>query len=278
MAGKPEHLESRFADVFKDQSVVDAYHHRPPYPDEVFELLAGLIDGEPRTVLDVGCGTGEIARRLAPVVDRVDAVDVSERMIRRGGREPGGDAPTLRWILGRAEDVPLQPPYRLVTAAASLHWMEWDVVMPRFVEVLSPGAYLTVVEDVQASMPWSDAVRAACGRYSLNRHYRPYDLIEELTTRDLLEVRGRHRTALVPWRQTLDEYVESFHARNGLSRDRMSPESARAFDAAVRGAVRPYIDDDIVSLQVAARVSWGIPRGRAEELVRMQDSPTPGHH
>lgn len=260
MAGKPEHLASRYADVFKDQSVVDAYRHRPPYPDAVFGLLADLIDGEPRTVLDVGCGTGEIARRLAPFVDRVDAVDVSERMIRRGEREPGGDAPTLRWILGRAEDVPLEPPYRLVTAAASLHWMEWDVVMPRFAAVLSPGCYLAVIEDVQRSAPWSDAVGAACAQYSLNRFYRPLDLTWELMRRGYFTVRAQHRTAFVPWRQPLDDYVQSFHARNGLSRDRMSAGDARAFDTAVREAVRRWCDGDIVPLEVAALVTWGFPR------------------
>lgn len=35
----------------------------------------------------------------------------------------GGDAKNLRWIVGRAEDAPLNPPYDLTTAGESLHWM-----------------------------------------------------------------------------------------------------------------------------------------------------------
>src|SRR5439155_17899141 len=104
----------------------EAYRSRPPYPDELFEILAGLISDEPRVVLDAGCGTGEIARPLLGRVDRVDAVDFSPAMIERGRRSPGGDHPNLRWIVGRAEDVPLAPPYALITAGASLHWMDWE--------------------------------------------------------------------------------------------------------------------------------------------------------
>src|SRR5262245_11507173 len=77
---KPAGLAPEYAAQFQDRSVADAYHHRPPYPDEVFAILTGLITCEPRAVLDAGCGTGDIARRLAPLVARVDAVDFSPAM------------------------------------------------------------------------------------------------------------------------------------------------------------------------------------------------------
>src|SRR5262249_55186769 len=63
---KPDHLGPEYAAQFGDPSVVAAYRHRPPYPAEVFDILVGLIADEPRAVLDVGTGTGEIARGLAP--------------------------------------------------------------------------------------------------------------------------------------------------------------------------------------------------------------------
>lgn len=53
-----------YASVFRDSSVVRAYHHRPPYQLEAIEYLAGLVGDTPRAVLDVGCGTGDIARPL----------------------------------------------------------------------------------------------------------------------------------------------------------------------------------------------------------------------
>jgi SAM-dependent methyltransferase len=62
------------------------------YPAEVFTVLRGLITDAAPAVLDVGCGTGDIARRLSPLVERVDAVDVSAAMIEHGRRQAGGDA------------------------------------------------------------------------------------------------------------------------------------------------------------------------------------------
>lgn len=68
MRPKPKHLGPEYASVFQDDSVVDAYPYRPPYPSEAIKLLAGLAVDVPRRVLDIGCGTGDIARPLAPFV------------------------------------------------------------------------------------------------------------------------------------------------------------------------------------------------------------------
>lgn len=47
---------SDLAGTFQYEAVAEAYQHRPPYPDEVFDRLAALITDEPRTVLDIGAG------------------------------------------------------------------------------------------------------------------------------------------------------------------------------------------------------------------------------
>lgn len=68
MIQKPKFFATEYAEVFQDASVVEAYRFRPSYPAEVFDILVGLIapdPGRPRRVLDVGCGTGYIARHLA---------------------------------------------------------------------------------------------------------------------------------------------------------------------------------------------------------------------
>lgn len=58
MLPKPVHLGPDYAAQFGDRGVVEAYRHRPPYPDEVVAILAELVVDEPRAVLDGGCGTG----------------------------------------------------------------------------------------------------------------------------------------------------------------------------------------------------------------------------
>src|SRR5215211_3687182 len=127
MADKPKQWGSEYASIFQDQSVVAAYQYRPTYPPETFTFLPNLIPltVRQRTVLDAGCGTGFIARHIAPFVDYVDAVDVSEAMIMTAQTLPGGDRSTIRWIAAPIETAPLRGPYALIVAAASLHWMDW---------------------------------------------------------------------------------------------------------------------------------------------------------
>ena len=79
MLPKPKHLGPEYAAQFADAAIVAASHHRPPSPGGRLDLLAALAVDEPRAVLDVGCGTGDVARPLAAKVARLDAVDRSRR-------------------------------------------------------------------------------------------------------------------------------------------------------------------------------------------------------
>ena len=128
MKPKPGHLGLKYAEQFKDTSVVEVYHHRLPYADEAINKLITLVIDEPRAILDAGCGTGDLARRLVSQVERVDAVDFSSSMIDKGKTLPEGDNHNLNWICGRMEEVKLHPPYALIMAGESLQWMEWDIV------------------------------------------------------------------------------------------------------------------------------------------------------
>jgi SAM-dependent methyltransferase len=264
---QPKHIGPVYGAVFKDESVVEAYQFRPPYPEEVFTSLSSLAVDCPRRVLDVGCGTGQLARRLAPLVDAIDAVDFSSAMIDVAKRLPDGDRPNLKWILSSVEAAPLDPPYALITAGESLHWLTWESVFPRFVDALSPNGLLAIVN---RSWDRLSVVRESLfpiiGVYSTNREYQPYDLVEELERRGLFEQLGEIRTAAEPWTPTIDEYVELRHSQNGLSRERMG-ESAIGFDRELRSAVDDLVRkgaielrDDRLELSVDASIVWGKPR------------------
>ena len=132
-------------------------------------MLTGLITGEPRWVLDLGAGEGALARPLAAragQVDRVDAVEISAAMIETGRRRPGGDSARLRWLAGAAETVPLPGRYALVTAGASLHWMDWAPVLRRAGQAMTPGAELAIVELSYGRLPWHDELQKIIARHS----------------------------------------------------------------------------------------------------------------
>ena len=255
---KPAHLGPQYAAQFQDAAVVAAYPTRPPYPAEVFETLAALMV-EPRVALDAGCGAGDIARRLAPYAQRVDAIDLAPRMVAAGRGMAGGDAPNLRWQVAALEDAPLSGPYGLVVTGESLHWMDWERVMPRLRAALAPGASLVIVERAEEPSPWTPQLFQLIHRYSTNKDFQPYDVVTELERRDLFALAGSARTEPEPFSQPVGAYIESVHSRNGFSRDRMRPEDAAAFDAAVAELLAPYAPDGQLTLRIAATLRWGSP-------------------
>lgn len=267
MLPKPKHLGPEFASVFQDDSVVYAYRFRPPYPLETIQFLAGLAVDFPRRVLDVGCGTGDIARLLASFVEKIDAVDISADMIDYGTRLQGGDNPSITWIHGRVEETQLSDKYALITAGESFHWMAWDLVLARFADILAAHGVVAIVErNWEGPAPLSDCLSSLIPRYTTNRDYRPYDLIAELENRGLFRKLGEQQSKPIVWQPSIDEYIECRHSQNGLSHDRMG-EDAIAFDAALRETLEDLTQsgvieqrEDLLQLSVRATIVWGTPR------------------
>ncbi|HEX7993280.1 MAG TPA: class I SAM-dependent methyltransferase, partial [Streptosporangiaceae bacterium] len=187
---------------FGHPGVAKAYAHRPPYPHEVFDVLTALISEGPSAVLDLGAGEGALARPLASLVERVDAVDISAAMVAAGRRRPGGDQPNLHWIVGAAESAPLGGPYALVTAGASLHWMSLPELLPRVQNAMTDDACFTVVEHDVCDEPWRLGLLEVIRRHSRQQAYNAdFSVVNELAATGLWTETGRVRTAAVPFRQ-----------------------------------------------------------------------------
>ncbi len=260
MQPKPKHFETGYAEQFKDESVVHAYHYRPPYPDELFPFLAEMVKGELKIVLDVGCGLGHIARPLSDYVARVDAADFSEHMIAQGKRLPNGDAPNLHWICGPVETTPLAPPYGLITAGQSLHWFDWPVALPRFAKLLVPGGFLAIINRIFRQTAWDAELRQLIARFSTNADYQSYNLYDELGKRRLFSKQGEKLIGPQTFTQTIDDYIEAIHSSNGFSRERMHSENAQLFDDTVRELVWSYVGTERFETAVSTHIVWGFPQ------------------
>ena len=261
MSDKPAHLAPHYAAQFADRSVVSAYRARPPYPDEVFTLLESLLPAPLSSrVLELGCGSGDLTLGLAPRVQAVDAVEISAPMLEAARARAVGRAANVRWIGSSAEEFQSETCYALVVAAESLHWMDWDVVLPRIGRWLEPNALLAIVDGrLLEGVPWQDELWRLIQTHSTNRDFRPVDFVAELVQRGLFRELGRRRTASVALEQSVDDYVESFHSRNGFSRERMTLASAAEFAAGVRAAVAPWARGDRSAARYSALVVWGRP-------------------
>jgi SAM-dependent methyltransferase len=254
---KPSGLSYEYASQFQDASMVGAYHHRVPYPSAAFDLLRELAGITEPTVLDLGCGTGDVTVGLANFAERVDAIDVSPAMIAVAERRALARN-NVRWILGRVESAPIAGPYDLVTAGQSLPWMDWPVIFDMLKSVLHPGRFLAIVErDYGDTSWWNDDFQAIIQRYSTNREYQKYDLVAELVTRGFFRVSDRRAVGPEPFRQTVSNLVEAFHSRNGFSRDRMTPSAAARFDEEATLHLSKFAENDVLNLGAAGNVTWG---------------------
>ncbi|SCL26597.1 class I SAM-dependent methyltransferase [Micromonospora aurantiaca (nom. illeg.)] len=150
--------------------------HRRGYPPEVLDALAAAFQlGADDTVVDLGCGTGQLSLPLADRVGTVIGMDPEPDMLaiaRRTALDQGiGNA---TWVLGSDGDVPALS--RLVgertvgalTVAVAIHFMDRDALFTAARPLLRPGGGIAVVTNGEPlwtqDTEWSAALRGCLER------------------------------------------------------------------------------------------------------------------
>lgn len=108
-----------------------------------FDDLLGLVKiRSGLRVVDLGCGTGELTRRLADALpgSEVTGVDSSPEMLERANALAGG---RLRFELGSIEAA--EGSWDLVFSHAAIHWVDdHRALVPRLFSLVRPGGQLAV--------------------------------------------------------------------------------------------------------------------------------------
>ena len=246
--------------AFDNADVVRNYLYRQPYPPEVFQILEGLMVA-PRTVLDAGCGTGALTIGLARFAERVDAVDPSAAMLQEARWLPGGDDPRIRWTQGTAESAPIVPPYGLITAGASIHWMDPEVVMPRFRDALAPGGVLAIVdsESLYAPQVWRTELLALIQKFSpVTHHVGAVEFVQKLEESGRFVREGESAVAPVEYVQSVNDYIAMLASTSSLSRATLGNRATDFDDEARTIFARHRMTS--VRAEVVAAVVWGRPQ------------------
>ncbi|MBI2551317.1 methyltransferase domain-containing protein [Candidatus Uhrbacteria bacterium] len=108
--------------------------YRPQYPQSVFDRLEAAFHlNAETTILDVGCGTGQLSIPLAKKGISVVAIDPSPEMLTEAKIQEtnAGVARPVTWIQGNGEELSslVRHPARLAVFGASIHWMDRDLVL-----------------------------------------------------------------------------------------------------------------------------------------------------
>jgi SAM-dependent methyltransferase len=163
---------------------------RPGYPDELIRLLAEHAElGSQSRVLDLGCGTGQLAVPLAAYAGRVIAVDPEPEML-----DAIEGPANLETVCARAEEVDSSwGSFRLTTIGNAFHWMEVSIL---------------------DRLPTDCVALCSCDDQELHRS--ALELAEEL-----LGPRPPHAQPFVPWEEVLGaspfSRVERFEVEQELT-------------------------------------------------------------
>ncbi|MDY0813109.1 class I SAM-dependent methyltransferase [Kitasatospora purpeofusca] len=146
----------------------------PPRAVDALQETFGLATDD--VVLDLGCGTGQLALPLADRVRSVIGMDPEPDMLRLAGdaaAEQGiGNA---TWILGGDRDVPAlqsllgRGSLAMAVIGNAIHWMRHEELFAALVPLLRPGGGIAVVANgtplwLQENN-WSPALRTGLERY-----------------------------------------------------------------------------------------------------------------
>lgn len=154
------------ADLYRG-TAPDYDRYRPPYPAALFEdLRARLpISGTGR-LLDLGCGTGQVALALAGSFTDVVAVDQEDETVAFGRAKANELGVTnTRFVAASAELVEVEGPFELIAMGNSFHRMNRVAVAERAVDTwLAPAGGIALLwggGPTEGDLPVQRALRQA---------------------------------------------------------------------------------------------------------------------
>lgn len=132
--------------------------YRFGYPEEFFNYIIKYFNLDTQSrVLDLGCGTGQIAIPLAKRVSEVVGVDTEQDMLDQAAKvAQEASVSNITWLLKRAEEIDDSfGTFQLTTMGASFHWMDQRVVLQKIYEHTEKGGGVVIVSDHGLS-PWAE--------------------------------------------------------------------------------------------------------------------------
>ena len=119
---------------------------RAGFPESIFDRLGDFNVGEPgHTVVDLGTGTGTLARGFAVRGCEVIGVDPDPRMIHAAKQLDRQSDVSIRYVEAKAESTGLESGIAdLVSAGQCWHWFDQPRVIAEVSRLLKPGGTLVI--------------------------------------------------------------------------------------------------------------------------------------
>lgn len=133
-------------DIDFGKTASDYGRHRAGFPEKFFERIAEHGIGSPgQKILDLGTGTGALARGFALRGAEVFGLDPSEELMDEARRLDEEADVSVEYVVGRAEETSFpDDSFDAVVAGQCWHWFERARAAREARRVLKPGGRLTI--------------------------------------------------------------------------------------------------------------------------------------
>lgn len=131
-----------------DFSKINYDHYRPGFPAELFERLVRLDIGQRgQRVLDLGTGTGNMARSFARRGCDVVGLDPSQALLEEAKRIDQTEDVRIEYVAAPAERSSLAAAsFDVVSAGQSWRWFDTHKTVREVKRLLRPGGHLVVAQ------------------------------------------------------------------------------------------------------------------------------------
>ncbi|MFA6169737.1 MAG: methyltransferase domain-containing protein [Candidatus Margulisiibacteriota bacterium] len=191
-----------------------AYDSEAILQKEMADRLYALTGVCPTRILDLGCGTGYLTRRLAEKfpLARVVGVDIAPGMIAEA-RERNQRA-NIKYLVADGEQYN-DGQYDLIVANASLQWMKVEKVFNNVLKLLLPGGRFVFA----TFGPGTLAELKACG-FRINDFPAPVKLAESLKSFSQVEVKTDLVRQTFPGVKELVGHLRSIGANSPINSEK----------------------------------------------------------
>lgn len=132
----------------------------PDRPDRYESFLLAQLPARSGRILEIGCGSGRLARAIAERGGLVTGIDASPEMIRLA-RSRTRDGARVEFVCGDFSALSMEPEtYEAVVSVATLHHLPTVPTLARMKSLLKPGGRL-VIHDLRAPSGIADWLGSA---------------------------------------------------------------------------------------------------------------------